>query len=105
MLASREGPVRRLAAEARGRAREPLELGMFLGKFFKDPKGPGEVFTGSPQLDSPVGLVAPHIDFFRGGPHYAWAYGELAKHRPPDLIVALGVAHVSPRSPWVLTLK
>jgi AmmeMemoRadiSam system protein B len=50
-------------------------------------------------------LAAPHIDFARGGQIYAAAYGELARRRPPDVVVALGVAHHSPRSPWVTTRK
>lgn len=37
-----------------------------------------------PQLDLPansvVGVLAPHIDYDRGGPAYAWAYRALAQH-------------------------
>ena len=76
-----------------------------LGKYFKDPKGPGKEISTARDGASPSGLVCPHIDFNRGGPAYAWAYQALSERRPPDLIVALGVAHMSPKSPWVMTPK
>lgn len=83
-----------------------LELASFMGKFFIDPKGPGKPLAGKPAPGpAPVGLVAPHIDLPRGGPCYAWSYQALSESPPPDLIVALGVAHASPDSPWVLTRK
>ena len=39
------------------------------------------------------GLVAPHIDFHRGGPAYAWAYRALAEAPAADCFVLLGTAH------------
>ncbi len=89
-----------------GYPKEPLELALYLGKFFKNPKGPQKELTASPLNSvSPIGLISPHIDFERGGPAYAWAYQSLAQSPAPDLIVALGVAHMSPHSPWVMTRK
>lgn len=82
-----------------------LELSAFMGKFFTAPKGPGAPAPGKPAGPGPRGLVAPHIDLLRGGPSYAWAYSELARTPPPDAIVALGVAHASPDSPWTFTRK
>ncbi len=84
---------------------EPLALAGTLGKFFSAEKGPGKERAIDGLGASPVGLVAPHIDFGRGGAAYAWAYQALSERRPPDVIVALGVAHVSPDSPWVFTPK
>lgn len=84
---------------------EPLALAGALGKFFTDAKGPGKDKSSEGAKPSPVGLVAPHIDFGRGGPSYAWAYQALSERKPPDVIVALGVAHVSPDSPWTFTPK
>ena len=86
-------------------AAEPLALAGELGKFFTSDKGPGKEKASGSLRASPLGLVAPHIDFARGGPAYAWAYQELSERRPPDVIVALGVAHVSPDSPWTFTPK
>lgn len=84
---------------------EPLALAGELGRFFKAENGPGKDKAGDALGASPTGLVAPHIDFARGGPAYAWAYQALSERRPPDVIVALGVAHVSPDSPWTFTPK
>jgi AmmeMemoRadiSam system protein B len=39
------------------------------------------------------GLVAPHIDFNRGGPAYAWAYRAVAEAPDADCFVILGTAH------------
>jgi hypothetical protein len=84
---------------------EPLALAGALGGFFKSENGPGKEKADDALGRTPVGLVAPHIDFTRGGPSYAWAYQALSERRPPDVIVALGVAHVSPDSPWAFTPK
>lgn len=84
----------------------PLELAAALGKFFTDPKGPRKPLADKPLLPAaPAGLVCPHIDLARGGPCYAWAYQALSEAPPPDVVVALGVAHASPNSPWVMTRK
>ncbi|HVC08942.1 MAG TPA: AmmeMemoRadiSam system protein B [Elusimicrobiota bacterium] len=84
---------------------EPLELGGLLGGFFKHPQGPGQEPAAQALKPPPLLVVSPHIDFHRGGPSYAWAYQALSQCRPPDLIVALGVAHMSPNSPWAATRK
>jgi len=84
---------------------ESLPLAGHLGKFFTDAKGPGKDKAGSPEKPAPLGLIAPHIDFTRGGPAYAWAYQALSERKPPDIVIALGVAHISPDSPWVFTPK
>lgn len=98
--------VRPMIHSGAGYPAQGLELASFMGKFFTDPKGPGKPLAAKPGLGpAPVGLVAPHIDLHRGGPAYAWAYQTLSESRPPDLVVALGVAHQSPDSPWVLTRK
>jgi MEMO1 family protein len=67
--------------------------------------GPKKKAAPAAQAPAPYGLVAPHIDFGRGGPAYAHAYQALSERKAPDVIVALGVAHVSPDSPWVFTPK
>lgn len=51
------------------------------------------------------GFFAPHIDLMRGKDAYQTSYAALADSPPPDVIVALGVAHASPNSPWTFTRK
>src|SRR5579859_1118895 len=51
------------------------------------------------------GILAPHIDFNRGGTCYTFAYKELAERSDADLYVILGVAHLSPPNPFVMTGK
>jgi AmmeMemoRadiSam system protein B len=100
-----KNPVRKAFHQGGGYPKDSLELAAFLGSFFQHPKGPGKQLTSQPHKPCPVGLVAPHIDFHRGGPSYAWAYQALAECEAPDMVVALGVAHMSPPSPWVFTKK
>jgi AmmeMemoRadiSam system protein B len=51
------------------------------------------------------GLVAPHIDFHRGGPAYAWAYRDLAERGEADLFVIFGTCHAGMANPFALTAK
>lgn len=59
------------------------------------------------RANRPTALIAPHIDFSRGGPCYAHAYRQLGESTasPPGLLVILGTAHGAPQSPYVLTRK
>lgn len=84
---------------------QPAALAGTLDGFFSAESGPAKPRASAPGRPAPLGLVAPHIDFTRGGPAYAWAYQALSERRPPDTVIALGVAHVSPDSPWVFTPK
>ncbi len=54
---------------------------------------------------TPKAIVAPHIDFHRGGPAYAWAYKPLAESAGADLYILLGTSHCGGRSPYILTPK
>ena len=101
----RQSPSRKAVFAGVSYPAEPLELGGLLGGFFKHPQGPGQDPAAEALAPAPLLLVSPHIDFGRGGPSYAWAYQALSQCRPPDLIVALGVAHMSPNAPWTATRK
>jgi hypothetical protein len=70
---------------------EPGGLAAALAGHFEAPDGPGPI--GSPRDVRVHGLVAPHIDFTRGGPGYAWAYRALAEARDADCFIVLGTAH------------
>ena len=71
--------------------------------FFTAPQGPGPV--GDFQGGGVGGLIAPHIDFHRGGPAYAWAYRDLAERCDADLFVIFGTCHAGMADPFALTRK
>jgi MEMO1 family protein len=82
---------------------DPVALRAAMDRFFTSPDGPGPIAAS----DGPAvrGLVAPHIDFHRGGPAYAWAYRELAERSDADLFVIFGTCHAGMRDPFALTRK
>jgi AmmeMemoRadiSam system protein B len=85
-------------------AAEPEALRAAMDGFFTSPDGPGPIGVGN---GGPAvrGLVAPHIDFHRGGPAYAWAYRELAERGDADLFVIFGTCHAGMADPFALTRK
>jgi AmmeMemoRadiSam system protein B len=83
---------------------EADELRAALEGFFARPAGPGPIdraASGHPV----VGLIAPHIDFHRGGPAYAWAYRDLAERAQADVFVIFGTCHAGMEEPFALTRK
>ncbi|MEE2753749.1 MAG: AmmeMemoRadiSam system protein B [Candidatus Latescibacterota bacterium] len=80
---------------------DPDALRLLIDSFFEDESGPPNVPSG---VDVVTGIVAPHIDFARGGPCFAWAYNELRYSDPADIYVVLGTGHTS-RSPFSTTRK
>jgi AmmeMemoRadiSam system protein B len=50
-------------------------------------------------------LIAPHIDFHRGGPTYGSAYQEVLDRSDADLYVILGTCHAGMSDPFAVTLK
>jgi hypothetical protein len=100
----RRAEIRSAAYAGKSYEADPGRLVQQLDGFFTDSRGPGK--PGSEQAESPIkGLIAPHIDFQRGGPCYAWAYKELAESSPPDLFIILGTVHLPTLNPFILTKK
>lgn len=58
-----------------------------------------------PALDPIRGLIAPHLDYPRGGPCYAEAYAALARQKPADRYVVLGTNHRGRSTAVVATRK
>lgn len=83
---------------------DPTQLTSQLEGYFSLPNGPG---LPSPQnkCPAPRAVVAPHIDFHRGGAGYAWAYKTLAESDGADLYILLGTSHCGGQTPYILTLK
>src|SRR6266480_3136697 len=84
---------------------DPGELQTQLAGFFSAPNGPGLPNGQVAAASTPRAIVAPHIDFHRGGPAYAWAYKPLAESDGADLYILLGTSHYSGQTPYILTVK
>lgn len=84
-------PVRRAFHAGRAYPAETTALTTLLDACFTHPDGPGPV--GPRRAPTLRGLVAPHIDYARGGPAYAWAYREVAEASDADCYVIFGTAH------------
>jgi MEMO1 family protein len=60
--------------------------------YFEPPEGLGN--SPSSNDNRPLrGLIAPHIDFSRGGPVYAHAYKALKDHQGADVYIIFGTCH------------
>ena len=102
--AFRTAPLRPASHAGGAYPGEATELRAMLDGFFARPAGPGPIdlaASGRPV----VGLIAPHIDFHRGGPAYAWAYRDVAERAEADVFVVFGTCHVGMEEPFALTRK
>jgi AmmeMemoRadiSam system protein B len=100
----RRQPSRAPAHVGGGYTSDPVELTAQLDSYFVTPKGPG-LPSAANGAAAPKAIVAPHIDFHRGGPAYAWAYKPLAESSGADLYIILGTSHCGGQTPYILTRK
>ena len=84
-------PTRPAFLAGRSYPADPEALASLLTQDVAPPEGPGPI--GPRRGVVARGLVAPHIDFSRAGPAYAWAYHAMAEARAADCFVVLGTAH------------
>jgi AmmeMemoRadiSam system protein B len=97
-------PVRPAAHAGGAYAGEAEALRQAIDGYFAPPAGPGP--AGPPGTGERLtGVIAPHIDFHRGGPAYAWAYRDVAERCDADLFVIVGTCHGGMRDPFALTRK
>jgi hypothetical protein len=110
----RAAPAREAAHAGASYPAEPAALRTFLDGFFAAAGGgrtkraptPRAAKAKRPRRPAPLrALVAPHIDFNRGGRIYALAYRPLLDERPPDLYVVLGTDHNGDGARYSLTRK
>jgi len=79
---------------------EPGRLGAMIQEMLFDGR------ESQPKLSRRLaGLVAPHLDYPRGRPAYALAYGVLASARAPRRVIVLGTNHFGRASTPVATRK
>ena len=100
----RRQPTRAAAHVGGGYKDNAKELKAQLDGYFQSPRGPGLPDVNATGA-TPKAIVAPHIDFHRGGPAYAWAYKSLAESEGAELYIILGTAHCGGAMPFILTLK
>jgi AmmeMemoRadiSam system protein B len=99
-------PIRETFFTGKSYPKEQDALRTQIDQFFTAPSGPGK-----PEKDCSLttrnlcGIVAPHIDFQRGGPCFAWAYKEIMDRSTADLFVIFGTSHQYSANPFVLTFK
>jgi AmmeMemoRadiSam system protein B len=98
-------PIRPASHAGGAYAAEPDELRRAMDEFFAHPEGPGPIEWPAASGGPVAGAIAPHIDFHRGGPAYAWAYRRLAERCDGDLFVIFGTCHAGMRDPFALTRK
>lgn len=88
-----ENPIRPATMAGQSYQSDPVKLAGQLKDYYGHPAGPGSEDKIIPSKP-PRGLIAPHIDFDRGGPCYAWSYRQLGNlSSAPKLVVILGTAH------------
>jgi len=96
--------LRPMALAGESYEQDPEKLRQSIGAFFAQPEGPGL----PARSDGPgrlIGAIAPHIDYRRGGPCYAWAHKAIRESSQADLFVILGTAHSATQQPFALTQK
>ena len=87
-------PVRPAAHAGRSYPDDPDELRQQLADHFDAEKGPGAIDPSiQPDGLGLCGAISPHIDLYRGGPAYAWAYKRIVEQSDADVFVIFGTAH------------
>ncbi|MGQ9646860.1 MAG: AmmeMemoRadiSam system protein B [Thermodesulfobacteriota bacterium] len=84
--------------------RDPERLRAQIEGYFTGPDGPGPL-QGKKRGDDLKGVIAPHIDFQRGGVCYAFAHREIWERNSSDCFIIFGTAHTSTEKPFSLTRK
>lgn len=101
--AYRAAPHRSPAHAGTAYPADPAALGATLQRFLDmEATGSGEDRSPSSEVR---GILAPHIDFHRGGPTYGLAYRRLQNIPEDACAIIVGVAHAGPPVPYVLTTK
>ena len=104
--AFRQSAVRPAAHAGGAYVGEPSALREQIAGFFAGGERPGAAAerpgAGAGTLSA---LIAPHIDFHRGGPTYGSAYQEVLDRSDADLYVILGTCHAEMADPFAVTLK
>jgi AmmeMemoRadiSam system protein B len=96
--------IREAAFAGKSYEMDPERLRVQLEDYFKGSDGPGSLGERGSK-DRLRGVVAPHIDFQRGGFCYAFAHREIWEKNTSPCFVIFGTAHTSMEYPFCLTRK
>jgi len=102
--AFRKSSFREAAFAGKSYEREEGRLKAQLSGYFTGPEGPGPLQEKG-QKSGLRGVVAPHIDFQRGGFCYAYAHQEIWLNPLPESFIIFGTAHVPMERPFSMTRK
>jgi len=83
---------------------DPERLRVQLEGYFNGSDGPGPLGERG-SMDGLKGVIAPHIDFQRGGFCYAFAHREIWEKNASHCFVIFGTAHAAMDTPFCLTRK
>ncbi len=101
-----DAPVRPSFLAGQSYDADPDGLRSQLEGFFTSGEGPGlPERNGAPGGKPLRGIVAPHIDFQRGGATFACSYRALAERAEADIFIVLGTVHSPTQGIYSLTLK
>jgi AmmeMemoRadiSam system protein B len=100
----KKASFREAALAGKSYENEPGKLKAQLSGYFTGPEGPGPLMEREETVGL-KGVIAPHIDFQRGGFCYAFAHREIGQNPFPDCFVIFGTAHVPMKTPFSLTRK
>jgi AmmeMemoRadiSam system protein B len=100
----KKSETRGAAFAGKGYEADPEQLKAQLEGYFTGQGGPGLPKEGNGKKEL-KGIVAPHIDFSRGGGCYAHAYKALGESLKSDLYCILGTCHTPMQHPFAFTLK
>jgi AmmeMemoRadiSam system protein B len=102
--AFRRSAVREPAHAGTAYEADPERLRRQMDGFFAAPDGAAAP-AADPAQGPVAGLMAPHIDFHRGGPCYGGSYGVLGASPEAELYIILGIGHAGPRRWFTMTMK
>jgi AmmeMemoRadiSam system protein B len=102
--AFKRSKTREAAFAGKGYEATPEQLQAQLRGYFTGEDGPGLPAAGG-EKKALKGIIAPHIDFIRGGGCYAHAYKALGEAAGADLYIILGTCHTPMQHPFAFTRK
>jgi hypothetical protein len=100
----KKGSVREAVFAGKSYEADPGRLRAQLEGYFTGSDGPG-VLGEKKGMNGLKGVVAPHIDFQRGGFCYAFAHREVWERNSSNCFVIFGTAHTPMQNPFCLTRK